>query len=236
MKTNHEELIDKINRIVEKPIQDPKNIKEALTHRSYLNESGNKELKSNERLEFLGDAVIQYWVSQFIFRHFVSIPEGKLTSIRTYFVRTETLAKLAKQINLGDFLYLSKGEELDEGRGSQLLLANAFEALVGAIYIDSGIEIVGIFLKSFYQTLLDSVNDTDNLKDSKSLFQEIIQASKKGAPKYVVLNEVGPDHKKEFEIGVYVENILIASGKGKSKQEAEESAAKVALEKISKNH
>lgn len=205
-------------------------LREALTHRSFLNEAKEKNLRSNERLEFLGDAVLAFWVSSQIFYRFPDLPEGKLTFIRTYLVRTETLTKLSQKLNLGQHLLMSKGEEQGGGRENPVLLANAFEAITGAIFLDQGIEAVSAFLRSQLEPLISSITSVENLKDSKSRLQELSQAQGRGTPIYKLISSTGPDHQKTFTMGVYLEDKLLAEGVSRSKQEAEEVAAEKALE------
>jgi len=205
-------------------------LKEALVHRSYLNEAKDPKLRSNERLEFLGDSVLAFWVSDQIFHRFPDLPEGKLTFIRTYLVRTETLTKLSQKLNLGRFLLMSKGEEQSGGRENPVLLANAFEAITGAIFLDQGMEGISTFLQSQLEPLIASISNVENLKDNKSRFQELAQAKGWGTPIYKLISSFGPDHQKTFIMGVYLEDKLLAEGQSRSKQEAEEEAAKKALE------
>jgi ribonuclease-3 len=201
----------------------------ALTHRSFLNESKKDNLTSNERVEFLGDSILAFWVSSQIYWKFPTLPEGKLTFIRTHLVRTETLAKLAINLNLGQYLMMSRGEEMGKGKENPLLLANCFEAVTGSIFLDQGIEVVSQFLERQFKELIDLVEDAESLKDSKSLLQEKVQAKGSTSPIYKLISAVGPDHAKTWTMGVYVENQLLAEGSGESKQEAEEQAAKKAL-------
>lgn len=205
----------------------------AFIHRSYLNEIGMKGgALSNERLEFLGDSVIAFLTSEFLYEKFPKLPEGKLTSLRSLLVKKDTLAKLAQELNLGRYLKLSRGEETAEGRTNPTLLANCFEAFLGALFIDSGITTTREFLR---KTLFPKVNkeiSTNALKDSKSFLQEVVQAKKLSTPVYKVMSSVGPDHRKTFIIGVYVEGKLLGKGGGNSKQVAQQQAAKVALEKF----
>ena len=205
---------------------------QALTHRSFLNEAKIKGVKSNERLEFLGDAILAFWVSHQVYQRFPDFPEGKLTFVRTYLVRTETLTGLAKKLQLGKFLLMSKGEEMGGGRENPVLLANTFEALVGAIFLDQGIETISRFLERHFRPLLESVTSAEVLKDNKSLLQELVQAKGHPSPVYRLISAVGPDHQRVFTMGVYLEDKLLAEGTSKSKQEAEEDAAKKALEII----
>ena len=202
----------------------------ALTHRSYLNETKKEELTSNERMEFLGDSILSFWVASRIYQKFPSFPEGKLTFIKTHLVRTETLAKMAEKLQLGQFMLMSKGEELGGGRKNTLLLANCFEAVTGAIFLDGGIQTVSLFLEKQINPVLEEVENPDSLKDNKSLLQEKIQAKGNSSPIYKLVSAVGPDHSKIFTMAVYSEDKLLAEGSGASKQEAEEQAAKKALE------
>ena len=202
----------------------------ALIHRSYLNESKKANLSSNERLEFLGDSVLSFLVSSQIFEKYQNFPEGKLTFIRTFLVRTETLALLAKKLDLGKFMLMSKGEETSGGRENPLLLANCFEAVLGAIYLDQGIKNTAGFIQKNLKPLILSISDPEKLKDSKSLLQEKVQANGLLSPVYKLISSSGPDHQKTFVMGIYVNGRLLAEGTSRSKQEAEEEAAKKALE------
>lgn len=202
----------------------------ALTHRSYLNESKLEKLSSNERMEFLGDSILAFWVSSQIYRKFSDFPEGKLTFIRTSLVRTETLAKLGRNLELGKFMLMSRGEEQGGGRKNPLLLANCFEAIVGSIFLDQGIEIASVFLGQQLDELLNQIKDPDLLKDSKSVLQEKVQAEGLPSPVYKLISAEGPDHAKSFTMAVSVNEKILAEGQGNSKQEAEEEAAKEALE------
>lgn len=200
----------------------------ALIHRSFLNESSERE--SNERFEFLGDAVLEFIVSSLIFESYPDLQEGELTALRSKLVNTQSLAAVAKSLGLGDALYISRGEEEGGGRVNPTLLADTFEAVLGALYLDQGTtvceKVIKLFILPRTQTALE------NLKDSKSLLQEVIQAKGKRAPLYKVIKEQGPDHAKTFIVGVTVEGVEIAQGVGKSKQEAEQKAAQEALKKL----
>ncbi len=202
----------------------------AFIHRSYLNEHKNEKLVSNERLEFLGDSIISFWVSRNLYSLFPELPEGTLTNMRTKLVRTETLAKASEKLDLGHYLYLSHGEEKGGGRNNRALLANTFEALTGAVYLDGGLAIVEKFLEKQLKEIMIQLGAGEELKDAKSLLQEKIQTEIKVSPEYRVLEEKGPDHDKTFLIGVYNQGKLIGQGTGRSKQEAEEKAAQNALE------
>lgn len=222
-------LIKHLETIIGQTVKKPGLIEEAMTHRSFLNEAGKGTVLSNERLEFLGDAILQEWVSRAIFNRFPHLDEGKLTSIRTHLVRTETLAKLASQISLNAYLRLSKGEEKDGGRHNQLLLANCFEALIAAISLSNGTTAIDKFFLPLFTPLMDSITNPDSLKDSKSLLQENVQSRQNPPPKYTVVNSTGPDHHRTFTVRVFVGGKSLGEGQGTSKQEAEEVAAENAL-------
>lgn len=204
---------------------------QALTHRSYLNEDKNFK-QSNERLEFLGDSVLSLLTSNEIFKRFPDLPEGKLTYLRSTLVRTETLAKVSQELKLGDYLFLSRGEEKEGGRNNPSLLANTFEAILGAIYLDQGIDKAKEFLQQYlFPHIVNFVNTTERY-DYKSLLQEVIQEKNRVTPVYKVVKEEGPDHSKIFTIDVFVGNKILARGQGKSKQDAEQASAKLALNEI----
>jgi len=206
---------------------------EALTHRSYLNEhrtGGNH----NERLEFLGDAVLELAVTHFLFEKFPGKPEGDLTAYRAALVNTFSLADEAERLGVNDMLLLSKGERKDTGRARQIILANAFEAILGALYLDQGYEAAERFLSVNLYQKIDTVIEKRSWKDAKSHFQEVAQDKKGITPTYKTLLEEGPDHDKRFTVGVFLEGKKeIARGEGPSKQEAEQAAAQAALDKIS---
>lgn len=205
-------------------------LREALTHRSYLNENPSWPVGHNERLEFLGDAVLELIVTEFLFGRFPEKPEGELTSLRAAMVNTGMLSQRASEIGLNDALLLSRGEAKDTGRARQYLLANAFEALIGALYLDQGYEAAKTFLGRALFPQLDDVLENRLWKDAKSLFQEEAQERASITPSYQVLREWGPDHAKHFVIGVFLNEEKIAEGEGDSKQEAETAAAANALE------
>lgn len=207
-------------------------LKEALTHRSYLNENPSWPHSHNERLEYLGDAVLELAVTEVIFHKFPSYQEGQLTLLRAALVNYQFLAKAAHEIGLQHYLYLSRGESKDSSRAKEVILANCIEALIGAMYLDQGFEATKDFVKKFITPKADEVLASGDYKDAKSLLQEMMQEKKKVTPIYRVLDESGPDHKKTFRVGVFVGSEKIAEGEGYSKQEAEISSAKNALEVI----
>jgi ribonuclease-3 len=203
----------------------------AFTHRSFLNES-NETTESNERLEFLGDSVLSLIVSTELFTLRPHDAEGDLTNLRSYIVKTTSLAKAAQELRLGDYLRLSKGEEMGGGRENPQLLANTFEALLGAIFMVEGLEKAKQFV---FETLLPLFSEelrSGPPKDAKSSLQELAQTKTKQSPKYKILATVGPDHAKEFKVGVFLQGEQIGSGSGLSKQIAEEAAANDALKQL----
>ncbi|MGB9706997.1 MAG: ribonuclease III [Microgenomates group bacterium] len=212
--------------------QNQKLLLEALTHRSYLNETKQKGLCSNERLEFLGDSILSFMISEWLFKKFPQYPEGTLTNLRSNLVKTESLAKIAKKFYLGNYLFLSKGEKEEGGQNNPTLLANALEAVLGAIFLDQGINAAKKFVQANFKNLLENLISKGEFKDFKSLLQEKTQAENKLSPVYKTLRETGPDHAKTFTVGVYLGKKLLATGQGKSKQSAEKQAAKYALEKL----
>lgn len=223
------ENTSQIEKIIHIDFKSKDLLNQALIHRSFLNEARSENLKSNERLEFLGDAVLSFWASSTIYLKFPDFPEGKLTFVRTHLVKTETLTKLAQDLTLGQFMSMSKGEEAGGGRENPVLLANCFEALIGAIYLDQGMETTAKFLSKQFSQLISEAKDVEAFRDSKSILQEQVQAKGYSSPIYRLISCFGPDHQRTFTMGVYVEDKLLAEGTSKSKQEAEEIAAQTAL-------
>lgn len=205
-------------------------LKQAFTHRSYLNENRRAGLLHNERLEFLGDAVLELIVTEELFRRYPERNEGEMTSYRSALVNTNTLSEVAGKLGMNDHLLLSRGEARDSGRARQVILANTFEAVVGAIFLDQGYAAAVDFIKGHLFPLLPKIVETGKWADAKSLFQEKAQDLVGVTPSYRTLKEEGPDHDKQFTVGVYLGYEKVADGVGKSKQEAEQEAAKLALE------
>jgi ribonuclease III len=204
-------------------------LEEAFTHRSYLNEAKLK-IASNERLEFLGDSIISFAISNYLYSKYPDFDEGDLTNLRSLMVNTKSLSDIARELKMGQHLKLSRGEEESKGRENATLLENSFEAFVGALFLDQGMMAVGKFLEvSLYPKIQELVNKKA-FKDPKSLLQEKVQAKKQSSPQYRVLEETGPAHAKIFKVGVFVNGKKLGEGSGRSKQIAEESAAKIALE------
>lgn len=202
---------------------------QALTHRSFLNETNQPDIESNERLEFLGDTILSFIISEWLFKQFPDYLEGDLTNIRSNLVRTASLTKIAQRLKIGNYLLLSKGEKESGGQKNPTLLANALEAVIGAIFLDQDLKTVKKFIRNNFSSALESLIRLGGLKDSKSLLQEKIQSETNFSPVYKTIKEEGPDHNKTFTVGVFLNNKLLATGKGKSKQQAEEEAAKIAL-------
>ena len=215
------------------PFKNKNLIDQALIHRSYLNEV-RENIISNERLEFLGDSILSFVVSSYLYNRFPDLKEGDLTNLRSSIVKTSTLASVAKRLKLGDYLFLSHGEEEGGGRTNPSILADTFEAILGAIFLDQGIKKVTSFIETYLLPHLTQIIEEKTYKDPKSMLQEIVQNDTKNSPLYKVVKEVGPDHAKEFTVSVYVNDKLLGTGGGKSKQDAEQEAAKVALEKWKK--
>jgi ribonuclease III len=204
---------------------------QAFCHRSYLNENPDFKLPHNERLEFLGDAVLELVVTEYLYQNYPKKSEGELTSWRSALVNAKMLSKIAKSLGFEDFLLLSQGEAKETGKAREYILANTFEAFVGSLYFDQGYEKAKSFIeKNLILPKLPIVLEKKLYKDAKSRFQEEAQERTAITPSYKVLAEWGPDHDKRFRVGVFLEEEKIAEGEGTSKQEAEERAAKQALE------
>lgn len=223
----------KLKQLCEKigiKIKNLETLKVALTHRSYLNEHRRYNIEHNERLEFLGDAVLELLVSRHLFDNYPNKAEGELTSFRAATVRTESLYEEAKKINLGAFIFMSKGEEKTGGRKRPYILANTFEALLGAIYLDQGLTSVEKFLKRVLYYKIPEIIENRLDIDNKSKLQEISQEILKETPTYAILKTTGPDHAKKFTSRVLIKDKDFGQGQGASKQEAEQDAANQALE------
>jgi ribonuclease-3 len=208
----------------------------AFVHRSYLNEHKDEKLVSNEKLEFLGDSVLSLATSIYLFKHFPDLDEGTYTDIKASVVRTESLAEAAIKLKFGKLIFLSKGEELNGGRENKNILADSFESFIAALFLDQGFEKAYAFILTWLFTdKLDFVVQNKLYLSPKSRLQELIQASHKALPLYTITTETGPEHKKEFVISVSYNAKVLGIGSGASKKEAEEQAAKNALEFLKKN-
>ncbi|MBI5407964.1 MAG: ribonuclease III [Nitrospirae bacterium] len=210
-------------------------LKEALTHKSYAHEK-QKGLPFNERQEFLGDAVLELIVSEYLFRSFPEYTEADLSRVKAYAVQEATLAEVAKDINIGEYLRLGKGEELTGGRKKSSLLANAFEALIAAIYLDGDYKKARKFVLGLLKHKIDELTTKDFIFDFKTKLQEVAQAHFGVLPKYVIHKEEGPEHRKTFEVTVFINDEFLGSGAGKTKKAAAQKAAEAALEKIKESH
>ncbi|XKT74858.1 MAG: ribonuclease III [Patescibacteria group bacterium UBA2103] len=204
-------------------------IEQALTHRSFLNENKGDVLGHNERLEFLGDAVLELATTDRLYREYPNAPEGELTAYRAALVNTQSLADIAEKLGVNDFMRLSKGEAKDTGRARQFILANSVEAIIGAIYLDKGYEAAEKFIADNFYPKLDEIISKRLWQDSKSAFQEKAQEKVSITPEYKVVSEEGPDHDKTFTIAVFLGEEEVAKGSGSSKQEAEQEAARSGL-------
>jgi ribonuclease III len=209
---------------------DKRLLEQALTHRSYINENPEVTWDHNERLEFLGDAVLELAATTFLFTKYPHKNEGELTAYRSALVNATTLAETALTLGVNDFLLLSRGEAKDLGRARQAILANTCEAIIGAIFLDGGYEAAVSSLQAWLFPRLDQIVSQQLWQDAKSLFQEKAQALKNITPAYRVLHESGPDHDKMFTVGLYLDAELVAQGSGPSKQQAEQLAAQAGLE------
>lgn len=206
-------------------------LREAFTHRSYLNEHKNLKTGHNERLEFLGDAVLELVVTEYLFTKYPDEPEGRLTAYRSALVNTNSIADAAVRWKMNDFLLLSRGESKDTGRARQYILANTFEAVIGAIYLDQGYAAAKDFIGRSLFSEVDRIVRERLWQDAKSRFQEESQERIGITPSYVVQKESGPDHDKRFVVGLYIGTDLVATGEGRSKQDAEQAAARAGLER-----
>lgn len=206
---------------------------QALTHRSYLNENPDFELPHNERLEFLGDAVLELIVTDHLYRTY-QLPEGEMTNLRSAVVRGEMLSVVAREMGLEEYLLLSRGEKKDTGKARNYILANAVEAVIGAIYEDQGYETTKVVVDKFITSRLPEVVEKGLYIDTKSKFQELAQDHYRITPVYRVMKESGLDHAKEFVVGVYLAERKMGEGRGSSKQEAQQRAAKQALDILEK--
>jgi len=209
-------------------------LQRALTHRSYLNENPDYPLEDNERLEFLGDAILDFITGEYLYHRFPEIAEGRLTNLRSALVRTESLAEYAVDLNLGEYLFLGHGEEESGGRTRAAILCDAFEALIGSLYLDQGIEITREFVYKIIEPALQEILASDSEKDAKSQLQEVAQSHCQLTPTYRTIKEQGPDHAKEFTVQAVIGEKAYGTGKGNSKQSAAQAAAQEALSALRK--
>jgi len=222
--------IEELENAIDVHFDDDNLLSLAFIHKSYVNEHNDEE-RYNERLEFLGDAVLELAVTDFLYHNHPDQPEGQLTNWRSALVKGKNLARVARKLGLGKYLLLSRGEDLSGGREKDYLLANTVEALIGAIYLDKGFDLANQFILKNIVIMLDEIIAAGLNVDSKSRVQELAQDRLNVTPAYELLSEEGPDHDKVFEMGIYFGSELAGKGKGPSKQEAEQSAARDALRK-----
>lgn len=228
---SREEKMKEISKLEDKlgiKFNNPKLLQQAFVHRSFLNENPDFGLEHNERLEFLGDAVLELVATKHLYNNYPN-PEGELTNWRAALVNAKKLAEIAEAMGLNDYLMLSRGEAKDMGRARQYILANTMEALIGAIFLDRGIEVAGEFIEKHILSHLPEILDAGAYRDAKSVFQEESQERVGVTPSYEVIKEWGPDHAKHFNVGVYLDEELVAEGEGVSKQDAQQKAAEAAL-------
>jgi len=222
----------KVQEILKFKLKDEELFKTAFTHRSYLNEHPEYKNESNERLEFLGDSVLQLLSSEYLYKHYLKSPEGDLTNFRSSVVCTPSIGAEARRLGYGEMLLLSNGEEATGGREREYILANTFEAVLGALFFDQGLDVCREFVERELMYKIGSVVENQEYKDAKSMFQEEAQEKIGVTPSYKIVDSWGPDHEKTFKVGVYLGEDLWGEGEGKSKQKAEQDAAEKALEKI----
>jgi len=226
---NHMKDLNQFEKIIGVEFNDTNLLKQALTHRSFLNENKNLKGGHNERLEFLGDAVLELVITDYLYNEYPEKNEGDLTSIRSALVNAQTCAEVARRIEVNDYMLLSRGEAKDVGRARQYILANALEAIIGAIYMDLGYEKAKEFILKYITPMTEQIVKDELWVDSKSKFQEKSQDIVGVTPAYKTLKEIGPDHDKKFTVGVFLNDEMISEGEGDSKQDAEQSAARNAL-------
>jgi len=229
---NRLEQIKEFENIINHKFNKLSIINEALTHSSYANESRSKYTHNNERLEFLGDSVLSIIVSDYIYLKYNNLPEGELTKLRANVVCEPSLAYQARQINLGKYLLLGKGEEVTGGRDRVSILADAFEAVIGALYLDGGMDIACNFVLNMLSRSIELASTGSLFRDYKTDLQELLQSKYDDKISYRVVDETGPDHNKTFEVEVILGDRVLGVGQGKSKKESEQMAAKKALEKV----
>ena len=222
--------LDDLEAIISISFKDKSLLTLAFVHKSFINEHSS-ERHYNERLEFLGDAVLELSVTQFLYKEYPDQPEGQLTNWRSALVKGKNLARVSKELNLGQYLLLSRGEELSGGREKEYILANTLEALIGAIYLDKGFKVADEFILKNIAQLLDEIIEKGLNVDSKSRVQELAQDRYNLTPSYELISESGPDHDKDFVMGIYFGKRLAGEGNGPSKQDAEQSAARDAMVK-----
>lgn len=226
---NIDEDLTTLERILGCVFKDKRHLLTAITHRSYLNEHRDAQQEHNERLEFLGDAVLELATTDFLYNKYPEKPEGELTAIRSALVNTNSLADASTKLGVNDYLLMSKGESKDIGRARQYILANAFEAFIGALYVDQGYAVAQKFIAEQLFDKTDEIVEKRLWQDPKSRFQELAQEHTNLTPTYTTLGQEGPDHDRVFTVGVFLGKEKVGEGKGRAKQEAEQEAAQQAI-------
>jgi len=225
--------ITKLEDTLQVSFRDPMLLQQALVHRSYLNENDGFELESNERLEFLGDSMLSVVVAEKLYKDYPDLPEGDMTKLRSALVRGETLARIAGQrFSLDSYLYLGRGEETGGGRAKQSILADALEAVIGAVFLDQGFDICRDLILRLCDGEMEKAVDPGLNADFKSQLQELMQSRYREAPEYRVVSAEGPDHAREFVVEAALDGKVLGRGRGRSKREAEKEAARVALDAL----
>jgi ribonuclease III len=230
-----EESLEEFQKKIDYFFKNREFLKKSLIHRSYGNEHWEYKKVNNERLELLGDAVLDLIVTEHLYKNFPESTEGELAKLKSMIVSEPVLADISTELGIGRFLMLSKGEELTGGRVRESILGDAFEALLGAIYLDNGFKDVKDFAMKYLKERIEHIEENENLIDYKTILQEYSQRDFKKIPQYDVLEEIGPDHNKSFKVGVKIKNDIIGEGTGKNKKAAEQLAAKNACKKIGVN-
>jgi len=223
-----------LQELIQVKFKDRALLNKSLVHRSYVNEYTSAKVKDNERLEYLGDSVLGLIVNEYLFKRFDNYPEGDLAKIKSAVVSEATLAKVAREIKLGTYLLMGKGEELSGGRDRASILANSFEALIGAVYLDAGIKVCRKFVLNLLKNDIERIDRMTYLRDPKTTLQEYVQKRYRERPLYEVVEERGPDHKKEFIVKLVINGMEAARGTGSSKRKAEMLAAEEVLKRIEK--
>jgi len=226
-----EKHTDRLQRVIHVKFKNKSLLQRAVTHRSYVNESG-KNARDNERLEYLGDSVLALVVNEYLFKHFEDYQEGKLAKIKSAVVSEATLARLARKIDLGEFILMGRGEEHSGGRERPSILANTLETVIGAVFLDQGLKSSRKFVLALIKDEIEIVNNPSSMRDPKTALQEYVQKKYKARPIYEVIDERGPDHRKEFTVRLLVNGREIVTGEGPSKRKAEMNAARISLQKI----
>jgi len=230
--TGYDNILEQLESKIGYTFRDKGKLLLAITHSSYANEKRHEALQSNERIEFLGDAVLNIVISEYIYNHFSGLPEGEMTKLRASIVCESSLTRCAAKINLGDYLLLGKGEENTGGRSRPSILSDAFEAVIGAIFLDGGITEAGNFVLRIMGDMLKDLKNNATFVDYKTEFQEVVQKNGEQRIVYRIVDEKGPDHDKVFVVELLLNNVALGRGEGKSKKEAEQNAAKAALVKL----